>query len=357
MSVHPSVIAFDRFYNENKNKLHMKTTHPINNKALQEWQTSLEDNADGVRMLGRLIGIGLTHISFKHFLGVLRKAALEVVFLCEREQRKIILFIDDNYLKSNTWVALLVWPLIKHHVIFVSHEITIELLQAINNENLVVVHVDDGSFSGTQIVLTLTNQVMNYVGHNQDHVKWFILVASLSQTAKTRILTDGSEFVLFPNNVITFDNIGEQARSLMGDEFWLFELTMKDKAYEDIYMASNLVHTIYFDYKLPDALSTIQKIIAIAPDIDTSTNKITTRSLIVGCSPSDYKSDGLPLNPSKPYVDFDDNATCPIAFYKTIQYTWEGQLLRDGSDPKELLSYLLSTTVGCSICKQHAAFY
>jgi hypothetical protein len=87
----------------------------------------------------------------------------------------------------------------------------------------------------------------------------------------------------------------------------------------------------YFDHKLPDSTSTVNKILAIAPAKDKTTGTTTLRSLIKGCDVSNYRVDrGKPT--ADTYIDdFEQNTICPSSFYKAIKYTFEGTAL-DGFD-------------------------
>jgi hypothetical protein len=129
--------------------------------------------------------------------------------------------------------------------------------------------------------------------------------------------------VIFPQNAIECDNLATQARNLFGEESAkvFFDAMQTKPEFRDGYMIMKSLHAIYFDYKLPDAMSTIQRIIALAPDLDDNS----MRSLIQGCSPHNYRVDGESPDLKEYTLDFDIDGTCPIAFYKTIRYTLNGR--------------------------------
>jgi len=62
-----SVDVFDKFYEENKDKIKITDTFPINHEALAEWQEALKKGPPILQQLGRYIAIGLKHVSFADF--------------------------------------------------------------------------------------------------------------------------------------------------------------------------------------------------------------------------------------------------------------------------------------------------
>jgi hypothetical protein len=284
---------------------------------MSEWQESLQDNSEPERMMGRLVAQGLRHVSYGEFYGVLRSVAYQIVALSETKNMPIVLYIADSVGKSNTWVALLVWPIIRNHVIYVTNVLTRDLFEQAPVATIVA-YVDDGSFSGSQIVANLNSSIIPYFKLHT----FFVLAATITNNAKKAIETRvKSNNVVFPQNTIECQDLATQASTLFGETSAdMFFRAMGEDPFRDGYMIMKFLHTIYFDYKLPDAMSTIQKIIALAPDLDNNS----MRSLIQGCSPQNYRVDGERPDLDDGFVDFDNDGTCPIAFYKTIDYTLNG---------------------------------
>lgn len=341
-----SVDVFEKFYEENKDKIKITDTFPINHEALAEWQEALKKGPQILQQLGRYIAIGLTHISFADFYDSIIRGAYEAVALCSRENRKIILFIDGTFAKSNMWVALLVWHVIKPYVIFVDDGSNNQGWKPLTDlQNILVLHVDDGLFSGQQVgkaIQKIKNALRIETTTNK--LQWMVLVAALS--------TDGGKFVksrfpgvLFPSTVIKLETIGEIViRTLqleggdVGQQYKDFFYGMQQPRFNKLFMVQANKHVVYFDHKLPDAASILIKILAIAPAIDDSIEgdddevKISTRSLINQCVVDDYEFHGMKPEPGDYIIKYDEENVCPQSFYKNIDYTYNGVEIEKEND-------------------------
>jgi len=347
--LHESVDFFDKFYEENKDQIKMKDTYPINHEAVAEWQTALKKGPEIQQKLGRYVAIGLRHISFVEFYDTIIRGAYEAIALCAREKRKIILFIDGTFEKSNIWVALLVWPIVKPYVIFVdsgSNNMGWKPLSYTND--LLVLHVDDGVFSGQQVSSAIRKMKnLTRMNFTSDTIKWMVLVAVTSKFGVAWIKENLST-VLFPTTVIELESIGQVIEKTLklkdGDwkeEYDNFFKEITDTRYSNLfYVVNGEKNIVYFDHKLPDAASTLIKVIAIAPAIDDSNGgKISTRSLIQRCVVDDYEFDGKKPDPKDFLMKYDEEKVCPTSFYKNIKYTFSGKEINKSDDKFNDLFY------------------
>jgi hypothetical protein len=105
-------------------------------------------------------------------------------------------------------------------------------------------------------------------------------------------------------------------------------------------------HTlIYFDHKLADSVSVPSKLLAEPIAYNTKTKDIYQYRVIENCEKAEYiTSRGLQLDYETPVFDFDVTSTCPLAFYKTIGYTWNGKLM-DGVEDLDVLDILRSGAI------------
>ncbi len=354
-----SIALFDKFYEENKDKIKMNTTYPINYEALAEWQEALRKGPESPQQLGRYVAIGLKHISFGEFYESLIRSAYEATSLCERENRKVILFIDGNLAKSNTWVALLIWRIIKPYVIFVDDGSNYtEWLPLTELQNILVLHVDDGVFSGQQVASAMTQMTRFLeIQWPTDKLKWMVLVAALSKRAE-EITKKAFPGVLFPTSAIELQTLGDVVQKTLQqnqpnwrDEYTKFFYLMQQQRYNNLYMVNENKHVVYFDHKLPDSASTLNKVIATAPALDdtiqslTDKDKLSTRSLVRRCSVDDYEFDGKRPDPRMFLVKYDEEKVCPPSFYKNIAYTLDGQLIMKDEESFGDLLMKVSTTV------------
>ena len=332
-----SVQLFDRLYEENKEKLLMQQTFPINHEAVAEWLAALEKDDPFVLKVARYVAIGLQHISFNEFYDSLTRGAYEAVSFCEKENFKIVLIVSGWFAKSNFWTSLLVWPVIRKYVRSVIGKIEHTEAETIKNlsSNTLVLQVDDGSYSGQQLYVYARDNWVRYLTQ-QPNVRWMIVVGAMSTTAKNaiRIL---DENILFSSSSIAMLSFVELVEKLSIAETGGIEVA--DKFFYDLLLnkAATLqidkkIHMSYFDHKLPDSTSTVNKILAIAPAKDKTTGTTTLRSLIKGCDVADYRFDRNRPPTADSYIDdFEQNAVCPLSFYKAIKYTFEGKAL-DGFD-------------------------
>jgi len=325
------VAMFDRFYEENKDKLLMSKSYPRNEEAIREWQQALSASDECSKQIGRLVALGLQHIGFKEFHEALIRSAYEAIDLCEREDRSIVLFLPSSVGKSNTWVSLLIWPVIRSRVVRVvgKQGMAADSTMATPSK-LLIVYADDGVFSGRQAAWNLENAYIPHKLRRQaDRVKLMLVLGAVSSEGVAEIGKLCFGLAVFPSAAIQLRTLEEVARNALGDQYDAFVECVessKSAAMLNVRLRSTLA---VFDHKLPDAFSSLSLIIALAPALSVDGSTVTVRSLLAGCTPADY---GVTTNnvepadlPSVGGVGTHDHPTCPAVFYKQINYTYDGR--------------------------------
>jgi hypoxanthine phosphoribosyltransferase len=338
-----NVEKFNRLYEENKEEILVTETYPINQDALIEWQQALQKSSVTLQRLGRLVAFGLQHISFQQFYDSLIQQARAQVAECQSSNGRIALFINGPINKSNFWAALLIWPIVKQYVVAIIDTETVgnwlKTLTLAEDETIRVLLVDDASFSGQQIEETLESAKIRR--RSQKYLRkvyWVVLVGAISTTASATIKRE-LPWAIFPANSVLLRSMNEIADELFPTDKEEFFATMLKKEYKRIYQIQPDTHMAYFDHKLPDSISTISKIIAMAPAIDETTpeRNISTRSLIQRCEPNQYKVEGRYYDLDDFVVEYDQYTICPPTFYKWISYEFDGEQLEDFQSVHELL--------------------
>lgn len=329
------VVAFDSFYEENKTRLKMDpaNTFPRDEESISELcrdVVALGSQSD--ILLADVIASSLLHIDFNRFYQTLVRTAYEVVAKCEREDRKIHLLIDGSLMKSNVWCALLIWPVIKPHVVSIGSPEQLNLADDRSDQKLCVVHVDDAAYSGMQLHQALVDAHIDEIdasGNGNSRVVWAIVLAAVTRDAKQRLERSSRIVSVVGSNLIALPTLRESALSTLeagdDDDQALYEITSGPWAtLLTERVGLDLSHTMaYFDHKMPDAVSTNNAVIAFAPtpaDGDFASDKPPkVHALITGCpsqKQSAYAASGS--------FDYDQDDACPSAFYKSIAYTING---------------------------------
>jgi len=226
---------------------------------------------------------------------------------------------------------LLVWPILREHVWdIVDHWHYVDT-SAGNPHQILVVYVDDASFSGEQIKQYFNwNRFYNSViGPSKGRVKLMFVLSALSSLARKAIdnITDSS--AIFPTGVIPMPTADELLQKMLGEDgaskFW----SDYHKLIPDHITGLRFRQTLtYFDHKLPDMHSMATKILALAPVLSKDGEKASLRSLITGCSPASYgyKSNSVWRKGVDEFYDVKSDAlACPPSFYKFIQYMFNGE--------------------------------
>jgi len=318
---------FDKFYQENKGeKLMLNRTYDINIEQLNTWSQAVARSGSPPEIVqfAATFTQHLLHVSFSKFHLTLNEAANETVARIMKQQPiKTYLMIDGSFRKSNTWVALLAWQVLSMVVTDVITDPT-QVPEEEWEENIAVIHLDDMSYSGKQMGTTIS-AVADLLNETS---KYYILVPFMGTFAKYTIgnMSPHLQFLSATNIIKNLDEYLSQD----GAKSFLVLRKLKEAPWDKIYGAIGTQNLIYFDHKLADVVSIPSKMFAGLYVLDGEEKVIGVYKAIRNCENAIYKTNnGQLVDASTTVVDFDDDGTCPVAFYKTIPYTFNGKLLKD----------------------------
>lgn len=319
-----SVCQFDAIWTENRHRLPLTKSYPVNREAVRKWRSKLPPELE---FFGRLVATGLTYVGFAQFVQHLDAAADEAIAACAG--KRILLAIDADPRVSGFWSALLVWPRIRKHVGAVILRTELRRIAERRASDWLVVLVDDASYSGQQMVMGLRRRTGAF--------SFFVLVAALSTAARTRLVSE-MPAVLLPKTAILIKSVREIADEY-GGAAAVKELEAQLSSSENVatFAVELRHHLLYFGHKLADSLSVANRTIALAP-VEVQNAIVSFGSMISGCELAEYGDGfrsvvGPPVDvPGATSIvsavdDFSPYNTCPRPFYKSINYTMGGARL------------------------------
>lgn len=320
-------MLFAKFHEENKGaKLMLDRTYDINIDQLNAWAQAVARSGSPPEIVtfASTFQQHLLHISFSSFHRALNESAVETKKHIEKYKPiKTYLMIDGSFRKSNTWVALLAWQVLADVVT----DIVTDPMQIPEQEweqNIAVIHLDDMSYSGKQMSSTImpVADLLNETSH------YFVLVPFMGTLAKQTI-SSMSPYLQFLQSTKYIKNLDEYL-SEDGAKSYLVLQKLKEAPWNKVYGAIGGQNLIYFDHKLADVVSIPSKMFAGLYVLNGNGKVIGEYKAIRNCENAIYKTNnGQLVDASTTVVDFDDDGTCPVAFYKTIPYTYKGVLLKD----------------------------
>jgi hypothetical protein len=322
---------FDQFYKENKgNKLYPTQNYSINLDQLNEWVMAVERSGSPQEIIdfAHTFVKSLTYIGFDLFHERLNQVAQDIrVRIAAIAPTKVYALIGMNFRKSTTWVALLVWGVLTSvvtNVVTSLREIPPEDFES----NIAIIHMDDMSYSGSQISETIDIAIGNLRPENH----YFLLVPYLGAAAKRTLLrtwkhlifSDCSAEIPTLSQLLTWD--GHDSMEIMRK--------LNEPAWHLLYQVRSTHNLIYFNHKLADSLSIPNKMLAGLYVADANGKPLQAFHPIRGCENVVYRTDrGKVLGPDQPLTDFEEGSTCPTAFYKNIKYTFNGTVLENVKEP------------------------
>jgi hypothetical protein len=371
-------MAFGSLYTENWTKLVPPKSYPVDSEELITWQNSLGQRGPERRRrfettFGRVIAGGIQHISFAAFYESLRQVAFQLRDLSQQRNLPIVLVVTlpvggtPVWRKSNFWSALLMWPHIGDRVIDVVDDnglerYKVQRLPPGQAPRYLYALVDDAAYSGEQMSANLFrmkfardgNVVAVAVAAASRQARERLTLAWISATAQQRIGRSDylpAEFVgvLRCVEIMSFEDtalrvLGAETGAEFTRDMAYFRVQARQTPAEPSeftfggggqgHRGSHLVELVrpgislaYFDHRLPDDLSTITTLLALAP-AETDDGGADLHSLIRGCSPSDYVgTTHIPRLSALRMSTLPVGGTCPPPIYKRVVYTLGGQPL------------------------------
>lgn len=267
--------------------------------------------------------------------------------------KNIILVIDDALEKSNSWISFLFLLFLfdnytyydnefqtrisdlldDTNIYIVSNTIYIPPIFIANNfESTLVLHFDDVSYSGSQIMLALSN-IKDFVDTSSSELKYKLVrnlkyiigvpFIGFSAIEKFHLFYESNPYinVYIPEVSTVFFSLNKLLEN-KGESLDYKKTLLNNQWVQVFYQYQNNVSAIYFSHKLADSVSIFQKIYAFGPVFDIAKNSISrVGSLIENCESSKYE-DNVFLEDTVDIKDCNNKPCyiCPEAFYKKIKY-------------------------------------
>jgi hypothetical protein len=195
----------------------------------------------------------------------------------------------------------------------------------------IVIHTDDCTYSGNQFYTSFFQipEACINMGITPSDFCYYLAFPVISNSAirlfNEYLQNDKLGFAIIPTKSMKIETLYRHMIRALGQtqtEALFALLGRSSKTPEAVlFQWTQQSHAVYFDHKLADSVSILNKVLAFAPIRDPSFpngTKITTRNLIKGCEDVVYS----PNDPALTITEFD--TVCPVSFYKTIPYTFGG---------------------------------
>ena len=343
-----NAVLFDKFHAQNSANrfLEPMQVYDINGDNIFAWLQSVQTSGSPSAIVDFVTTVvkHLRHVSFGQFVDALRGTAIDIAVRIQRESADaVVLVIDGDIHKSNTWVALLVWPFLADVVTHVTDDLNDVPPEIAQNpsKRVFVLQPDDMSYSGLQM-----SYVLEDVKDWKSRVTFLPVVGFMGVAATTLLAAVTSAFEVPPTVTIIPSLVG-LLRADFGDSRAQEILkTLEEVPWNRYYGVYDMVTLIYFDHKLADRVSIPTKLLIDAVSYNPSTDTVETFRLISNCEDAIYKSEsGKLIDPKTQFIDLDDGYTCPKAFYKMLRYMFDGKLLgKANSVIKEIRAVLSAST-------------
>ena len=345
-------ILFLDFVDENHDKvLDIQKTYALNQQALEDWRDNVIDwtNDPYIWDFANVVGSNMRHVSFAALLAQIEKVSISILEIIETKRNPIVMMvIDGGHRKSNMWMAQLFCRYIGHRVDLVIND-PANIPDALLQQNLIVLHPDDMSYSGLQIHESIS-PFGSPMGEKlaQSPTTQYVLALGYIATTAENFLRSRIPSLIIPDTVERVKNFDEQLKKYMIEVMDDVELhhyrnvwrTLETYPWSSLYAITKLHTLIYFDHKLADGLSVPSKLLAGPIARNSYTRETRQYRVITNCDDVTYKTDeGKVVGTMTQERDFDTEYTCPRAFYKSIPYTWRGQPLI-GDDKLNILEIM-----------------
>lgn len=360
--------AFEKFYKENKNRIHMPRSenYPMNYKLAHNWAQSQCDTDS--RDFAKAIISHTLYISYETF-------ARNISHMCESYNKKhenvykdhvFVMIIPFSACKSNTWVSMLIFDKLKHMINDIDTNITDVYNKTLNKntpfyqKTVHCIIADDASYTGNQLLHSATFDFKRMYIQNRPEQPaetdrtWLIWYDRMSDLVEKYIKTiDINEFSVD----LLIPYMGAIAKEKMKHLHYVRVLNSSfiflpfsqqiniDKIpphilneFKKTFQYHRNISAIYFDHKIADAISTFHKIYILAPLFNCAVDN-KSFSFIENCSLKEIPSN---IDIYEYHIDLERSGAkvCPKTFYKSIKYTFNGKKINT------------ELNVLSSICKQ-----
>ena len=347
---------FEKFYEENKDKLNMPSgsNYPINYKKATLWANSQCDNDS--RDFAKEIVKNTRYVSFSEFMTNLKRSCLSYKKTYSKKEHKDDVFIlilpPFKINKSNFWVSLLAFKFLKDIIDDIYYEVTdvynktMDKRSPLYKRKVRCIICDDCAYTGQQIefITKFRNDYLQFPGkttppdvHEKEWLNWydFVNIEADVFTNKISIKDFSVDLVIPYMSIIAQSRLRKIPYIKIPDDcvvFPIFSSQIVGKIpvevldeFKTTFQYHENISAIYFDHKIADAVSTFNKIYLLAPlfNCSVSGNNV---PFIEHCDNVITKN----INEYNYYIDLDPvlgKNACPPTFYKHIHFIFNNKLV------------------------------
>lgn len=365
-----SIVNFDIFFNfylENKEKLFMESgAKGVNIANIQKWFTNIqtyspEEIKETYKFFARTFTEFLVYVPFDDFYKIINLMSLQFEQIINSpDYTNIYFFIPDTINKSNMWVTLLFLDcLVKNNLLTPEIQAKIKivnmyhkLVEDSNNSKSLCIYCDDMSYTGTQISSNFNNRLINNKSTLDTNIDKYFIISYISNIGKDKITKEVKNAFFCDNTIAVYSYVDQlQVKYNDGNEEMVNNV-LKMFSFQPDNEFMNMGHAacqcskkyipIYFDHKIADNLSTFNKLLFTGA-YPTKGNVCEINPLIEGCNNIANLKELFGENPCVRTQTVDSEIPCFPAFYKTIPYVLDGNIVLN-ADRKNILNLFIETS-------------
>lgn len=351
-----SLEIFAKFYDENKDKIHMpgKVNYPLNYKKGNQWALSQCDS-DSTDFANRIIR-NTKYVSYEEFTRQLRTicTSFRNTYQDQKGSAAFVLILPGHLRKSNLWVSLLAFEWLRDMITDVFFNVT-ELYNASINyrthlyrRTIHCIVCDDCVYTGQQItefasfdsgLISLPNKEPE---PPETDIKWNTWYDNNAHASAEYIKNIPTE-TFSVNLIVPYVSVLAKLRlglikhiriPIHCQVFPSFsQLVNTDKIpgvilneFKRTFQWHPEISAIYFDHKIADALSTFNKVYLFAPLFNCA---VSTRAISFIDNCANTTPEDMDIYKFLPNAQDSYGEQCPPTYYKKIKYTLQGKNIAD----------------------------
>lgn len=345
--------------------------YPLNYKKAIDWTLSHCDRL--TTQFAKQIIEKTVYINFAFFIERLKKICISFKRnYVEQKNNIYILILPFTINKSNLWVSMLCHELIGDMLDDVYFSVTDVYNYYIHDKNagdknVVCIVCDDCAYTGSQVnsycsllstKIKYKNKPVEPESTSREWLDWRkkiiddtviiektldirrfsinLLIPFIGSMAMDIVLSN--KYIMLPKDIKNFKTFREEINTQDYPQNVLNE-------FEQSFQYHTNISAIYFDHKIADAVSTFNKVYLLAPVFNCNITNLSS-CFIDGCSNDKKIPDHIKIYDT--YVNVEDKLegkACPPTFYKSIKYTYNGQIIDCFKNVKKVFNELLKQSV------------
>lgn len=341
---------------ENDEKLDIKESYTIDKWRLHQWIYA--QPTPTLQKVAEIVSESIQHISYDEFVKTLNEMMTQILveYIHGIELKTgaipiplLVFPKKSDVTKSYLWVSMLAnmrirYPIFRwiNGIVFNMEEV-IEVYKSLDKSSgqryaIALIFLDDAVYSGQQMTETATEFIDASFDFDGNYPTYIIATSYITEIGKNRINSgisavlsvkgNAQSEVIFPTTTKPMKEIdtGEIRRYYGAEDTTDFERSVIAK-----YFGSGVLYVptaSYFDHKMPDSISTITRILLYGEvwrpnDTETPFEEI---NFIKGCFGGSFETEKTKNQTLRAGLNsYSDVALCPVSFYKTVKWTYNGK--------------------------------